>query len=192
MKAYKKQINVAEIGIGWGATAVELIKTLGEKDTYYYFDFEDNVQELYRDLIGINENHVNIVGIGNSRLTYDSYAWNLAKLYIKWRKEYGDGQRLDLVYLDGAHTFLFDSAAACILKEMTSQGGVIVLDDINWTIAKSPTCKPEVNPEVLNFYSLEQINSCQVKMIQECFFDSDSRFEKMGDYKRIAVFRKVK
>lgn len=191
MKANKERVNVAEIGIGWGATAVELIKILGEKDTYYYFDFDDNVRELYEDLVGINKNHVNIMGIGNSRLKYDSYAWNLAKLYLQWKEEYGNGQQLDVIYLDGAHTFLFDSAAACIAKEMLSEGGVIVLDDINWKIANSPTCNPEVNPEILNCYTDEQINSCRIKMVQECFFDNDERFERMGNYNRIAVFKRI-
>lgn len=123
IKTSKDKISVAEVGVGWGATAVELVKTLGEKDTYYFFDFEDVVQELYTDLKKINENHINLIGIGNSRLHYDSYAWNLAKLYMKWKEEYGNVQCLDVVYLDGAHTFLFDSSAACILKEMLQRGG---------------------------------------------------------------------
>lgn len=192
VKETKSTVNVAEVGIGWGATAVEIIKALEEKDTYYFFDFEDNVNELYEDLCSINENHVNMIGIGNSTKKYDSYSWNLAKLYLQWKEERESAQRLDVVYLDGAHTFLFDSSAACILKEMIAVGGYIILDDLNWSIMDSPTCNPKNNPDIKNYYTDEQISTCQIDMVKKCFFDSDERFRIFEGYNRIAVFQRIR
>ena len=192
VKETKESINVAEVGIGWGATAVEIIKALKENDTYYFFDFEDNVNELYKDLCSINENHVNIIGIGNTTRKYDSYSWNLAKLYLQWKEEQESAQRLDVVYLDGAHTFLFDASAACILKEMLAVGGYIILDDLNWSIMSSPTCNPENNPAITAYYTDEQMRACQIDMVKKCFFDSDERFRASAVYNRIAVFQRIR
>lgn len=80
LKNEREKLVVAEIGVGWGATAVELIKVLSEKDEYCCFDFDNQVNELYEDLNGININRVRLKAFGNSTKTYDSYAWNLAKM----------------------------------------------------------------------------------------------------------------
>lgn len=184
-------IIVAEVGVGLGATAIELVKSLGAADTYFFFDYEHIVRELYDDLSKINDNKVNIIGIGNDKdKKYDSYTWNIAKLLLDWRRTFGTYQRLDITYLDGSHTFLFDAGTACLLKEMCSEGGYIILDDLNWRIADSPTCNPNVNPKILDDYTQEQIDSYQVKMIEQCFFDNDRRFRKIGNYNRIAIFQK--
>lgn len=174
-----------------GATSVELIRNLERNDTYYFFGFQDNVDELHRDLCRINHRGVQLTGIGNDRgKKYDSYVWNLAKLLLEWREKYGTQQRIDVAYLDGAHSFLFDGGAACLLKEMCTPGGYIVLDDIHWKISDSPTCNPQANPKILDDYTLEQINSCQIEMVRQCFLDHDERFQRAGQYNRIAIFQR--
>lgn len=189
LKSERKKIIVAEIGVGWGATAVEIIKLLSKEDEYWFFDFDDSVEELYNDLSKINANEVKLRAYGNSRRYLDSYAWNLAKLL-------GDKEHsaeFDLVYLDGAHTFMHDGITACILKEMISEGGYLVLDDVNWSQAKSPTCNPDVNPGVLDCYTLEQIETCQIEMVKNLFLDMDERYEEInpGNSKRRAVFKRI-
>lgn len=189
LKKKGRKLIVAEIGVGWGATAVEIIKLLTKEDEYYFFDFDDSVEELYNDLSKINENEVKLRAYGNSRRYLDSYAWNLAKLL-------GDKEHsteFDLVYLDGAHTFIHDGITVCILKEMISESGYLVLDDVNWSQAKSPTCNPDVNPGVLDCYTLEQIGTCQVGMVKNLFLDTDERYEEINleNSKRRAVFKRI-
>ena len=182
-------ITVAEIGVDIGATSVELIKVLNEKDTYYLFDFENVVRELSSDLEGINTNNVNIVPIGNTRKYGDSYSYNLAKLMLEWRK---NNKKFDVVYLDGAHTFIHDGVTVCILKEMLADGGYLILDDIEWSLMKSGTCNPDVNPTIRNFYTDEQIECCQVGMVEECFLKTDSSFEKTEHSTTwVAVYKKI-
>ena len=45
-----RAISVAEIGIGYGATALQVLKMLGEDDTYYCFDFESKLRDFVDDL----------------------------------------------------------------------------------------------------------------------------------------------
>lgn len=191
-KEKKGSVAVAEIGVGYGATSVELIKVLDDKDQYYFFDFEQTVEELRSDLEKINYNSVNMIGIGNTTKKYDSYAWNIAQLYLKWKKEGEDVHKFDVVYLDGAHTFLFDASAACILKEMIPIGGYIVLDDVNWSLANSPTCNPTRNPQILEIYTQEQIEACHIDVVKQVIFDNDERYTRIDNYSRIAIFKREK
>ena len=188
LKKREMGISIAEIGSDIGATSVELIKVLEEKDTYYIFDFERKVKELHADLKDLNSNNTEIVSIGNTGKRGDSYSYNLAKLMLQWRES---GKKFDLVFLDGAHTFMHDGVAVCILKEMLSEGGYLILDDINWSLKKSPTCNPDVNPAIRNDYTDEQIECCQVGMVEECFLKLDSTFEKTEhSTDGVAVYKK--
>lgn len=188
LKEERTELSIAEIGIGWGATAVELIKLLSSKDEYHFFDFEDAVKELHEDLIKINKNQVKLRAYGNSRKYLDSYSWNLAKMLME-----GGVKKFDLVYLDGAHTFIYDGITVCLLKELIEKGGYLVLDDLNWSLAKSPTCNPDVKPEIVDYYTQEQIDTCQIEMVKEIFLDTDKRYEEIekGYSKRRAIFRRI-
>lgn len=46
----KDNVAVAEIGVGYGATSVEIVRNLRDTDTYYFFDFQHIVQGLLNDL----------------------------------------------------------------------------------------------------------------------------------------------
>ena len=191
-KEKKRCVSVAEIGVGYGATSVEIIKVLNNEDNYFFFDFEETVKELLSDLEKININEVSLIGIGNTSKRYDSYAWNIAQLYIRWEKNGEDVHKFDVVYLDGAHTFLFDVSAASILKEMIPIGGYIVLDDVNWSIATSPTCNPQRNPQILDNFTQEQIEACHIDVVKQVIFDNDERYARIDNYNRIAIFRREK
>ncbi len=189
LKKERKKLDIVEIGVDIGATSVEIIKALGENDTYYFFDFEEKIQELYKDLLKINKNNVKLVPFGNTHKYLDSYSWSLAKLMLEKRAENGTARIFDLVYLDGAHTFIHDGLTICILKEMMKDGGVIILDDMEWSLEGSPTCNPDVYPTILNYYTMEQIETKQVAMAVECFLDIDERFKRIDHYHRIAIYQ---
>lgn len=61
-----------------------------------------------------------------------------------------------------------------------------------WSIEKSPTCNPQKNPGILEAYTKEQIEACQIKMVKACFLDSDERFKEIGSYNRIAIFQRIR
>lgn len=147
-------IAFAEIGVGVGATAVEAVKLLSAEDNYYMFSFEEEVNELKEDLLKLDLECKNIHAIGNTRKVWDSYCWTLAQLYLDSGKDL-----FDVTYLDGAHTFIHDSSACCLLKLLTKVGGYIIFDDINWSYAISKTQNPKKRPEILDLFTLEQINA---------------------------------
>ena len=181
---------VAEIGVGIGATAVKIMELLSENDQYYMFSFEDDALELKADLKRCGFQCKNIHAMGNSRKKFDSYNWTLAKLYQSSEKK----EIFDISYLDGAHSFLFDGLACCLLKKMTKKGGIIVFDDIDWSYAKSPTVNPTANPAILNDCTEEQINTQQIKMVVEIFMKDDPEWELIEEFtsKHRATYKKIK
>lgn len=87
MKRDTMPISVAEIGIGIGATANEIVKLLDESDDYYMFGFDKDVLELQADLKQTDYCLAQIHAIENTNKTYDSYTWSLAKLYLSKDKK---------------------------------------------------------------------------------------------------------
>ena len=186
LKAEGKNLCVAEVGIGVGATAIEIVRSLDENDTYYMFDFEDNVQELKTDLEQLDFFRTTIYAYGNSYQTYDSYAWTLAKLW----QESKDKELFDVIYLDGAHSLFHDGLACCLLKKLCKRGGVLFLDDIDWTY-----CVSERMREFgLRNYTAEQVQTCQIDMVADIFMRDDKEWEYLKDYstEHRAAFRRRK
>ena len=180
-------ITVAEVGIGYGATALQILKILDENDTYYAFDFEDSVKALEDDLktrdFGIK---CQVVTKGNSREEWDSYNWNLSDMVFEMRERHETGI-FDAVYLDGAHTLIHDGLAVCLLKELIKAGGYLILDDLFWTYAGSSWGR-NVGPGRL---TEEQMKAKQVLRVQELFLTNDPNFERLSSQKDgRGIFRK--
>jgi len=184
-KKKSSPITVAEIGVGVGATANEVIKLLDESDNYYMFSFDNDVIELEKDLKQKDYCKTNLYACGNTRKKYDSYAWSLAKLYNK--------QSFDIVYLDGAHTFLHDGITCCLLKKMIKKNGIIILDDIDWSFSKSRTTNPKKNPAILDWLTQEQIESCQVALVEDIFMKDDKNWKYIKDIssKHRSVYKRI-
>ena len=184
----QKSIAVAEIGIGYGATALQVLKLLDEGDIYYGFDFEDRMQEFMSDLqakdFGIK---CRVVPLGNSRYTGDSYNWNLSNLIFDMR-ERNEAGIFDAVYLDGAHTFLYTGLGICLLKELLRDDGILVLDDVHWTVANSKTVRANA---IKAGMPQDQMEDMQVLRAQKIFLDTDPNFELLSsaDSPR-SIFRK--
>lgn len=63
-----------------------------------------------------------------------SYTWRLMRML-----EETDEPRFDLCYLDGAHSWFVDGLAFFLVDRLLRPGGWLILDDLNWTYAKSPS-----------------------------------------------------
>ncbi len=157
------------------------------------YSFEKDVTELQRDLEKIKNSDVEIKAYGNTTRLMDSYVWELAKK-LREEKESGNEQGIyDLVYLDGAHTLIHDAPACCILKKLVKVGGVMILDDINWSFAKSPTMNPNINPSVLTKYTEEQVETCQVQMVIELFMEDDENWQRIdATNKSRALYKRLR
>lgn len=180
-------LTVAEVGVGYGATSVEIVKRLRKEDTFYFYSFQDEVDELYSDLQQQAYCKCSLVPLGNSRALYDSFCWNLGKQVIDPANTEGI---FDLVYLDGAHSFLFSGLACALLKQLIREGGCLIVDDLIWTYEKSPSSNPRLKPEILDQYTQEQINTMQIQMVVDAFLKNDEDWTCERTTKSRAIYRK--
>jgi predicted O-methyltransferase YrrM len=170
--AENKAPVVAEIGTGVGATTKTIVEKLDNRGRLLIFDYQDRVDGLAADFRDLG--YSNIEPFGNSRLRFDSYNWNLAKLALKARET---GPCLDFAFLDGAHTFTVDAPATLILKQLVKPGGYLLLDDLLWTMATSPTMKNIA----ADLYTREQMETPHIRMICELFMANDPTFQRVTE-----------
>ena len=106
---------------------MQVLNLLSEGDRYFCFDFENSIKNFIEDvkvLVSRGELKVRceVIGLHNSTKEWDSYNWNLSNLLLDMRSKKIEGI-FDAVYLDGAHTFLHDGLAVCLLKELIKKAG---------------------------------------------------------------------
>ena len=181
----KEPVSIAEIGVGIGATSIEIVKRLRDNDSFYFFSYENDVRELEQDLKNLDYCTCKLFPLGNTRAVYDSYNWKLASLCLE------NEELFDLAYLDGAHSFFNDGLAAVLLKELIKPGGILIFDDVNWSFRKSPTMNPEKRPRTLKEYSREQIATEQVRTVIEVLMERDENWQRIGDINDQATYKKL-
>jgi len=181
------QLTIAEVGVGYGATSVEIVKRLREGDSFYFYSFQDEVDELFDDLKKQEYCKCNLVPLGNSHAIYDSFCWNLGKQVIDPNNK---GGIFDLVYLDGAHSFLFSGLACALLKTLIREGGYLIFDDLHWSYGTSPDRNSKVYPEILEQYTQEQVDTFQIQMVVDAFMKNDDQWVCKQTTHRRAVYQK--
>ena len=187
LKSNPSPLNVAEIGVGYGATSVEMVKRLRKGDTFFFYSFQEEVDELNEDLKKQEYCKCNLVPFGNSHAIYDSFCWKLGKQVIDPENNEG---LFDLVYLDGAHSFLFSGLACALLKNLIREGGYLILDDLQWSYGNSPDRNPKADPEILEQYTQEQVDTLQIQMVVDAFLKNDENWICERTTKRRAIYRK--
>jgi predicted O-methyltransferase YrrM len=165
---------VAEVGVGIGATSIALCRLLDHRGEAWFFDYEDKVAELGADLRAAG--FANVRTMGNSRKTHDGYGWTLAMLLRRMRAQHPEGL-FDLIYLDGAHVCQHDTLATVCAKALLKPGGTLLMDDYDWTIARSPTMQPAIDPTIRQHYTDAQIELSHVEMVCALLLDVDPAFQ---------------
>ena len=180
-------LTVAEVGVGYGATSVEIVKRLRNQDAFYFYSFQDEVDELFEDLRKQEYCQCRLVPLGNSHTVYDSFCWNLGKQVIDPKDK---GGIFDLVYLDGAHSFLFSGLACALLKQLVRDGGYLAFDDLHWSYGHSHDRAPQVEPEILEQFTQEQVDTFQIQMVVDAFMNNDRQWVCRKKTERRAVYQK--
>ena len=185
LKKTSQNISVAEVGIGAGATTLRTLEILDAGDEYYAFDFLNVLKMLLHDLNFERFNvKCKVVAFGNSELEWDSYNWNLSNLIFQMR-ERNEAGLFDAAYLDGAHTFLHDGLALCLLKELLKDGGFLVLDDVDFV------CWPDYAEAYKKHMPENQMRDKQILRVRKLFLDNDPNYEALTPpNSHRAVFRK--
>jgi hypothetical protein len=183
-----KALRIAEIGVDKGATTFELVKVLRKGDRLDLFDWDMCTLASNLDALRA-EARCEVEFFPNTTKVFDSYFWTIARMRLAQRPEEAASGTWDAVYLDGSHTYPADAPTTCLLKEMVTLGGFLVLDDVFWSMAGSPTSNNARNRER---YTEEQMAANHVEMIVELFMRSDPRFRELsGPKARRAVFQKA-
>jgi predicted O-methyltransferase YrrM len=88
-----------------------------------------------------------------------SYTWRMMRFL-----EEDPAPRFDLCYLDGAHTWFVDALAFFLADRLLRPGGWIIFDDLDWTVATSPSRKESKGPRSM---PLDEQTTLQVERIYE-------------------------
>lgn len=171
---------IAEIGIYRGDTSEMLAEHLGGEGKLHLFDFDHRVQDVIGRLR--RAGHTNVIGHPNSAKVMDSYNWSLMKVLEEHREPL-----FDYVFLDGAHTWQLDALAFCLVDRLLKTGGYVDFDDYDWSMERSPTMRPEVNPVTSELYTQEQIAACHVDLIINLLVRRSGRY---AEVVRDKIFRK--
>lgn len=173
-------VAAAEIGVGVGATTLELVRALGGAGELHLFDRKTLVDQLVAELEAMPETAgVTLVNHGNSRKTFDGYAWVLATMARDLANAGKPVEIFDFVYLDGAHSFHHDAPATAVLKRMIKPGGYLVVDDMKWSFNSSPTMNPTKRPAIRDSYTDEQLEVPHVRLIVDVLLRPDEEFQEI-------------
>ena len=174
-----------EIGIGIGATTLEVARLLNHRGSMYLFSREHDVRELTMDLAKLGYANVNGTW-GSPKNTFSGYHFELAYGFSR-----GELPEFDLAYIDGGHVYHLDAPAACVLKELCKPGGYMVFDDWTWSLAKSANLNPQKRPATAVEYDARQITECQVQLVCKTIMDTDARFRFIGLESDSAIYQRT-
>ena len=173
--------NFPEVGVYRGDTVLRIAELMAGDGEVHVFDFDDRLAPVVERLSAAG--HANVVAHPNSRRLMDSYNWSLMRLLAEH-----DGPVFDYVFLDGAHTWALDALAFCLIDRLLIPGGYVDFDDYSWTLAGSPSMRPEVFPDVRRLYSDEQINRAQIALVVDLLVRRDPSYSEVVADK---IFRKA-
>lgn len=167
----------AEFGVGIGATTLEVAKIMNNAGEIHIFDFHESVQELKSDLHW--RGFTNVHAHGNTAKYWDSYHWSLAAMLRD-----GVAEKFDIIYIDGAHTYLHDALIFFMADRVLKIGGLMIFDDWNWKFAVSEYMKNVRH----NYMTDEQINSQQIGYFIKTLVNNHIGYETLLDNE---VYRKI-
>lgn len=172
MTQAQRELSVCEIGVGIGATSLALFHSLRSKDHLFLLDYHDVVEELKADLQRLSTAGPQLHCLGNSRTTLDSYAWTVQKLVQA-------SMRFDLIFLDGAHNFLYDGIVCSLMDLLLNDGGYLVVDDVSLTMQDIINHNPAMAQHLQAQYSPEQLQTPQLEAVLACYLIRNKAFQQI-------------
>jgi predicted O-methyltransferase YrrM len=94
----------------------------------------------------------------------------------------------DFCLIDGAHTWETDGLAFFLITKILKSGGWLVLDDIYWTYAKSPTLK---NKPFVQYLPDDQKTTPQLKGVFDLLIRQSPLYRDCAINSGIAICQKI-
>ena len=167
-----------------------LAKNLLENDSIYLFDIAGNIKKVESILTKTRYNKIKTIPFSVSNKKFDWYGWHLLRYYHQLKKLGVSPQVFTAVFYRGKHLFQYDMGTLPLAMNMVSDGGFLTVYDCAWTLAKSPTMKPEVNAETTAQYTKEQIDLPQMQYLLDIYIDKNFTEEEGLSSTRTRVYRK--
>jgi predicted O-methyltransferase YrrM len=101
-----------------------------------------------------------------------SYNW-----YLMQRLERKD-RNFDFCFLDGSHRWETDGLAVLLLERLMAPGGMLIVDDLDWTFSASPTLKD--TPQVKRMPA-EERTTPQVRKVFELLVSGNPGFKEVRE-----------
>lgn len=112
--------------------------------------------------------------------------------YLWWMKQQfeadRDCRRYSLVYLDGAHDWFVDGFAALLLDRLMLPGGVLILDDLDWSMASSNA--PDIVARRATM-TTDLVTTRQVRSVWELLLQTDPTWGEFEEIDGWGVARKL-
>jgi len=154
--------NAIELGFYHGKSSVLIASIFEEIGEGHLTTFDlENAREREPNIIQLL-NDYNLSHRVTPVFCERSYTWELAKI-IQDTKE----PIYDFCYLDGAHTWDPTGFGFFLIDMLLKPGGIIIFDDINWTINKSPAYKKALSEgkDPYMQYSEDEKNTPAIRIV---------------------------
>jgi predicted O-methyltransferase YrrM len=98
------------------------------------------------------------------------------------------GPRFSLVYLDGAHEWDPDALAVLLVSRLVHPGGYLVLDDLDWTFASSPSAGIAERRKTL---PADYVDEAHVRKVWTLLVQRDPTWGQLREIDSWAIARKL-
>lgn len=182
--------NICIVGNMPNSFYADISKSLNTDDAVYIFDTIKNIQDA-DDAINSNRyDKIKILRFPVSNKRFDWYGWHLLQYYRNLKLLNTDYQLFTAVFYHGKHLVQYDMGTLPLAMKMIIPGGFLTVYDCSWSLAKSPTMKPDVNTETALQYTKEQISIQHMQYLLDVFLDNDFIEQKNLSSIKTRVYRK--
>lgn len=167
-----------------------LSENLTGGDSVYIFDTSANIKKAESALNGARYNKIKLMPFPVTNKKFDWYGWHLLRYYHQLQKLGVSSQIFNAVFYRGKHLFQYDMGSLPLVMNMLSDGGFLAVYDCAWSLAKSPTMKPEVNAETAAHYTKEQISLHHMQYLLDVYIDKNFLEQEGLSSAKTRVYRK--
>jgi len=165
--------NICIVGSMPHSFYTDISGSLNTGDSVYIFDTIKNIQDADNTINSNRYDKVKILRFPISNKRFDWYGWHLLQYYRQLKLLNTDYQLFTALFYRGKHLVQYDMGTLPLAMKMIMPGGFLTVYDCSWSLAKSPTMKPDVNTETNIQYTKEQINIKQMQYLLDAFIDDD-------------------
>ena len=167
-----------------------LSENINNNDIVSIFDTASNIKKAESAINSGRYTKIKINSFSVSNKKFDWYGWHMLRYYYQLKKLGVSSQVFTAIFYRGKHLFQYDMGSLPLAMDMLADGGFLAVYDCAWTLAKSPTMKPEVNPETSAQYTREQISIPHMQYLLDAHMNKSFIEQEGLSSSRTRVYRK--